>query len=339
MRSKRAFGHVLCFERSQELEVARGELKMPTRARNWVGTWMAWCLLAVLATTSLAQEKQADRYFDSNGVKIHYTDVGEGEPVLLIHGFAVNIPIQWGGPGVIGSLSKEYRVIAFDNRGHGKSGKPHEPADYGANMAEDAVRLLDHLKIDKAHVVGYSMGAWITLKLITAHPDRVRSAVLGGAGWLREGDENWKLGEELAHSLESGKGFRPLIVELNATNEPPPSEERIRAVSLVMTATNDVKALVGVVRGMNGLIVSESSLANNQVPTLAIVGDQDPLKAKNVDPMIGKMKNLELVVVENADHMTTFLKPEFFRSLRAFLAANSSKELSGSTEAKEKSDR
>lgn len=289
--------------------------------------WYAWLLLVVVTPASLAQEKSADLFFDSEGVKIHYTDVGEGEPILLVHGFAVNIPVQWAGPGVIAALAKDYRVIAFDIRGHGKSGKPYDADAYGVNMVEDAIRLLDHLKIDKAHVVGYSMGAWITLKLITTHPDRVHSAVLGGAGWLREGDENWKLGEELADSLEAGNGFRPLIIQLNPTNEPAPTEERIRAVNFMMTATNDVKALVHVVRGMNGLIVPESALANNRIPTLAIIGDQDPLKVKNVDPMIGKMKNLELKVVEGADHLTTFLRPEFAQALRSFLASRSNREL------------
>jgi len=91
-------------------------------------------------------------YFDSAGVRIHYTDQGQGTPVVLVHGFMNPAHLQWGRTGRIEALSKEYRVIALDNRGHGRSGKPHDPNQYGVQMAEDVVRLLDHLHIDKAHV-------------------------------------------------------------------------------------------------------------------------------------------------------------------------------------------
>ena len=108
--------------------------------------------------------------FDSDGVPIHYLVTGraEGEPVVLIHGFAGNI--ETGGQ-VIAVLQKDYKVIALDCRGHGGSGKPHDPAKYGVEMANDVARLLDHLKIDKAHVVGYSMGSGIALNFAVHHPE------------------------------------------------------------------------------------------------------------------------------------------------------------------------
>src|SRR5437899_11802964 len=107
-----------------------------------------------------------DQFFDSNGVKIRYIVEGKGEPVVLIHGFTADIDKNWrtgfavgpyqNGPRIIEALSKNYRVIALDNRGHGKSDKPHDVKQYGVEMAEDVLRLLDHLKIKQAHVVGYS---------------------------------------------------------------------------------------------------------------------------------------------------------------------------------------
>src|SRR5262245_60178433 len=121
--------------------------------------WGIACALVLAVAPGL---RAGDKSFDSNGVKIRYTDQGKGEPVLLIHGFGANAEMQWALPGVVKDLAKDYRVIAYDNRGHGKSDKPHDPKKYGAEMVEDAVRLLDHLKIKKAHVVGYSMGAIIT---------------------------------------------------------------------------------------------------------------------------------------------------------------------------------
>src|SRR5262245_2749610 len=127
--------------------------------------------LLVLAPAARAADGQ---YFDAGGVTLHYTDAGRGEPVLVLHGFGDHI----GGKlrkTVLDPLAKDYRVIAFDCRGHGLSGKPHDPARYGLECVEDAVRLLDHLKLPKAHVIGYSMGGATALKLATIHPDRVAS--------------------------------------------------------------------------------------------------------------------------------------------------------------------
>src|SRR5687768_18328775 len=100
-----------------------------------------------------------DQFFDSAGVQIRYVEEGQGQPIVLIHGALGSIESNWIQTGVITNLSRDHRVIALDMRGHGKSGKPYEPAAYGHHMAEDIVRLLDHLKIQKAHLVGYSFGA------------------------------------------------------------------------------------------------------------------------------------------------------------------------------------
>src|SRR5262245_59092886 len=120
--------------------------------------------------------------FSSDGVEIAYSDEGEGDPILLIHGFASNIQANWRDTRWIKFLvDNGFRVIAIDNRGHGASQKLYDPAAYaGPAMAEDARRLLDHLGIKRADVMGYSMGARITAFLALAHPDRVRSAIFAG---------------------------------------------------------------------------------------------------------------------------------------------------------------
>ena len=123
--------------------------------------------------------------FDSDGVRIHYTVSGQGEPVILIHGLYSNAKMNWDMPSTTAELAKHYQVIALDNRGHGQSEKPEAEGQYGVKMVEDVVRLMDHLHIAKAHVAGYSMGGMIMMKLLTLHPDRVISAVLGGMGWLQ----------------------------------------------------------------------------------------------------------------------------------------------------------
>jgi pimeloyl-ACP methyl ester carboxylesterase len=260
-----------------------------------------------------------DKYFDSAGVKIRYTDQGQGEPVLLIHGFGANLDLQWALPGLIKELAKDYRVIAFDCRGHGKSGKPHDPKQYGKEMAEDAVRLLDHLHIPKAHVVGYSMGAMITAKLLVLHPDRLLSATLGGAGPIRNDQRQAQFADKLAESLEQGKGIGPLIEALTPVGKPKPSAEQLKTVNQLFTGFNDTKALAAVVRGWKDLAVSDAELKANRVPTLALIGETDPLK-QGVDDLKGRLADLQTAVIPGADHMTAFTEPDFLRALRSFLA-------------------
>src|SRR5512145_700779 len=109
-------------------------------------------IVLLVAPAWAADAPVQDLHFDSAGVEIRYTVQGEGEPVVLVHGFTASVETNWGQPGVIAALAEDFRVIAIDARGHGKSGKPHDPAAYGANMMEDVIRLMDHLGILKAHI-------------------------------------------------------------------------------------------------------------------------------------------------------------------------------------------
>jgi pimeloyl-ACP methyl ester carboxylesterase len=280
--------------------------------------WSVWGIACGLLLGLTPGLRAQDKTFDSNGVKIRYTDQGKGEPVLLIHGFTANVEMQWGLPGVLKALAKDYRVIAYDNRGHGKSGKPHHPGKYGAEMVEDAVRLLDHLKVKKAHVVGYSMGAMIAAKLQATHPDRLLSVTLGGAGPVREDNrEMAQLMDKLADSLEKGKGFGPLLEALTPKGKPKPPPERLKEIEKLLTTFNDPKALAAVARGFKMLSVSDAQLKANRVPTLALIGKDDPLK-KGVDDVKGQLAGLEVVVIPG-DHITAFSQPEFIRGIQAFL--------------------
>src|ERR1044071_7278364 len=140
---------------------------------------------AVLSLAGTASLSAAE--FDSGGVKIHYVVEGQGDPVILIHGLYSSAMMNWSAPGITAELAKHFRVVALDCRGHGQSGKPQAEGAYGTNMVEDVVRLMDHLKIPKARVVGYSMGGMIGMKLTVMHPERVSQLVLGGMGWHKTG--------------------------------------------------------------------------------------------------------------------------------------------------------
>jgi pimeloyl-ACP methyl ester carboxylesterase len=140
-------------------------------------------VLACLAAPMVALPQ--DTFFDSNGVSIRYREQGQGEPIVLLHG-AGNSTEFWFATGVFQDLAKDYRVIVFDLRGHGKSGKPHDPKQYGIEMSLDVVRLLDKLKITRAHIVGYSLGGTIAALGVTLHPERFQTATFAaGAFCLR----------------------------------------------------------------------------------------------------------------------------------------------------------
>jgi pimeloyl-ACP methyl ester carboxylesterase len=125
-------------------------------------------------------------FFDSNGVHIHYRVFGEGRPIVLVHGFGASLETNWVATGWIETLTPLRQVIAFDCRGHGRSGRPPDPAAYDVEeMNDDVVRLMDHLQIDRADVGGYSMGGGIALRALARDPQRFTAGVVGGVGVLQ----------------------------------------------------------------------------------------------------------------------------------------------------------
>jgi pimeloyl-ACP methyl ester carboxylesterase len=281
-------------------------------------------LLIVWLVPSAAALRAADHDFDPAGVKLHYIDEGQGEAVLLVHGFAINSRLQWYFSNIAQTLAKKYHVISLDCRGHGLSGKPHDPKLYGQQMAEDVIRLLDHLKIRKAHVVGYSMGGYIVLNLLATHPDRLLSVTTGGAGVPRTVDVDFL--NKLADALEQGKGMGLLLRRLSAPGQPEPSAEDIKRANRLLSMFNDPKALAAAIRSLKNLAPPEKALEENKVPVLAIVGALDPLKSQ-VDEMKGRLADLKTVVIRGADHMDAFEKPQFLSALTDFLAAHSTSDV------------
>jgi pimeloyl-ACP methyl ester carboxylesterase len=261
-------------------------------------------------------------YFDSEGVRIHFTDEGSGAPVVLLHGFAVNADLNWRLPGVTEVLEREFRVLSMDLRGHGLSGKPHDPELYGDAMAEDVIALLDHLGIKEAHVAGYSLGGVITLKLATTHPERLLSASPLGAGWENPDDSAFLAAlAGIAEALESGRGISPLSASLGGEREAPGLLHTVW-VRIMTRYLNDGRALAAMVRGISGLTVDREALARISVPVCSIVGTRDPMKV-GVDAMMGVVPDHTVVFVEGANHLQTARSPELVGTLRDFLRARS----------------
>jgi len=284
-------------------------------------------LLALFALHLFALDRVSaqDQFFDSNGVRIRYVEQGSGPPVVLLHGFSGNLDASWVETGVLPNLATDYRVIAFDSRGHGKSDKPHDPQSYGLQMGQDVVRLLDHLHIARAHIVGHSMGAGITAKLLTTNPDRFLTATLSGAaGRQHWTPENAAAAEVEAVEFEQGVPFRSVILRNAPTDQPKPTEEQIQAESQRRLARNDRLAMAAIVRSRGEQTVSAAEMAAVQVPTLGIIGSADGNLAA-MQQFAAVLPMLKVVVIDGATHSGTLgvtRRPEFVENVRAFTAAH-----------------
>jgi pimeloyl-ACP methyl ester carboxylesterase len=280
--------------------------------------------LAVVSSAATAQPAVRDTFFDSKGVRIRYVESGRGVPVVLLHGYTGTLDRHWINPGVFAKLAEQYRAIALDLRGHGKSGKPHEPEAYGPEMGQDVVRLLDHLGISRAHIVGFSMGAMIAGQLLTTNADRFLTATFVGYHPVRTWtDETARESEASARELESDTPFKSLVLGIWPKDAPPPSDDSVRKLARPLAAANDLKALAAYHRARKRMVVTDAQLASVRVPTLGIIGDADP-SVGTMRELPRVMPALELIVVEGAAHggeRGILRRAEFMDALRRFLAA------------------
>lgn len=279
-------------------------------------------LAVLLAGGAEAQAGLESRFFDSDGVRLHYIDEGRGEPVLLIHGLAANLDLNWVRPSVMSALvDAAYRVVAYDARGHGRSEKLHDPSRYGSPEVLDALRLLDHLDISRAHVVGYSRGGRVANQLRAEHPDRVRSVILGGyaESGRRKGKEHPAVEgpsrADVADALARGDPG-PLLRRSN----PDATTEEVEALSRILADHNDLRAVAAALRADRSFAqVTEGELRGNEVPSLLLVGELDR-RSGEARAMARVMSNAEVLVVPGAGHVQVPERPEFVTAVLGFLA-------------------
>lgn len=233
-----------------------------------------WICLTLGFICSLAAK--ADE-FTSGGVKIAYTVQGTGSPVVLIHGLHSSAAMNWALPGVTAALAQSHQVIAMDCRGHGKSDKPQTEAEYGTAMVEDVVALLNHLDIRKAHIVGYSMGGMIALKMAVMHPERTQGLLLCGMGWLQDGSMLQGFWEHL------------------------PVRERLKGGSSGSAC----------MKGMARLAVTAAEVKSLKMSAAVIVGDRDPVEKLYVAPLTQIRPDWPVTKIAEAGHITCLMKPEF----------------------------
>ncbi|ABD88688.1 alpha/beta fold hydrolase [Rhodopseudomonas palustris] len=227
--------------------------------------------------------------FHNGRVEIAYLDEGEGDPIILVHGFASNKNVNWAYPSWVSELQKSgRRVVAFDNRGHGESSKLYDPEDYHiGTMAGDLRALMDHLQFARADVMGYSMGARITAYLARSQPERVRSAIFGGLGiGLVQGGGP---GENVVAALQA-----PSLDDVTD-----PVGRTFRAFA--EQTRSDRAALAACLRGSRRLMSVEEA-GGIAVPVLIAVGTTDDIagSARALQEIIA---GSEVLDIPRRDHM------------------------------------
>jgi len=206
-----------------------------------------------------------------------------------VHGFASTKEANWVHPGWVTTLrSANRRVIALDNRGHGASTKLYDPSAYhSATMAEDVRALLDHLEIERADVMGYSMGARITAFLSLAHPERVRAAIFGGLGIRLV--EGVGLPESIADALEA-----PSLADVQD-----PTGRMFRAFA--EQTRSDLRALAACIRGSRQTL-TRTQAAEIRPPVLVAVGTKDQV-AGSAQDLAALIPGARALDIPGRDHM------------------------------------
>lgn len=227
--------------------------------------------------------------FKNGDVEIAYLDEGEGKPVVLVHGFASTKEVNWVATAWVATLNRAgRRAIALDNRGHGASSKLYDPSAYhSATMADDVRALLDHLKIESADVMGYSMGSRITAFLAVKHPGRVRSAIFGGLGIRLV--EGVGLPESIAEALEAPS--------LDDVSDPTGRVFRIFADQ----TKSDLRALAACIRGSRQTL-SRMEVAAIRAPVLVAVGTKDQV-AGSAQELAALIPGARALDIPDRDHM------------------------------------
>lgn len=244
--------------------------------------------------------------FHNGAVEISYLDEGEGDPIVLVHGFASSKNVNWVYPTWVSELKKHNRrVIALDNRGHGDSTKLYDSEQYSiGTMAGDVRALLAHLKIDRADMMGYSMGGRITAYIAYSHPEILRSAILGGIGigLIKGGGP----GENVAAALEAES--------LDDVTDPMGRTFRAFADQ----TRSDRRALAACLRGSRRLM-SDQEASSIKVPVLIAVGTTDDV-AGSAQDLHKVIPGSQVLDIPNRDHMRAVGDRVYKQGVLDFLA-------------------
>jgi pimeloyl-ACP methyl ester carboxylesterase len=259
-------------------------------------------------------------YFDNEGVKIYYEIEGEGPPVIMIHGFASSLEGNWKQANWVKVLKDDYRLILLDCRGHGKSDKPHDESFYGQKMSEDVIKLMEHLSIEKANFLGYSMGAYLTFRLLLREPSLFISAILGGfvINIMQDEKERSSYRESIIRRVEA---FR--AESIDEVKDP-----RVRAFRrFAELRGNDLKALAAVNAGglkersemVESPIQLKEALKKINTPVMTVVASNELLQGDKtlIAQLVPDACHFQ---IQGKDHLTVVPDPKFHMVVKAFLS-------------------
>ena len=262
-------------------------------------------------------------FFDNKGVKIYYEIEGEGPPVIMLHGFAANIQANWKDTNWVDVLKDDYKLILVDFRGHGKSDKPKDAAQYGEMINDDIVKLIDYLSIKKANFFGYSMGSRIITDILLQMEERFISAIIGGY--------------PLYSSNKIAKFFakvtmKKMIEGLKTSN---PDDIKNKAVlnfrkvisSYSDSHVQDLEALACVLEGdiqrPDGIIPTnpkrKEALKKVNIPLITVLGSADPMVKLSKSTLAQLVPDSCHFQIEGKDHNSVVGDPKFQMVVKAFL--------------------
>ena len=252
--------------------------------------------------------------FKSGGLSLAYDDItpqgGASGTVLMVHGFATSRAENWRRLGWYGAFERKgYRVVAHDQRGHGESDKPHDPAAYGREeLVGDIVRLLDHLQLERVDLMGYSMGARLSLQAALEHPDRVGNLIVGGIG-----------GRMLKPPEGQPAPAMTMAGAMQAEDPETITEKTLKGFRLFADQQGEDRlALAAFSQGRGGLALAEDDLAGLRPPTLVVAGSRDEMAG---DPQVlaDAIPGAKSVTLPACDHFSAIPHALFKAAVFDFL--------------------
>ena len=250
----------------------------------------------------------ADQFYTRNGVRIRYRETGRGTPVVLIHGYAGRLEQM---AGLADSLKDSARVVVLDVRGFGGSDSPDSATAYGLAMTDDVVGLLDHLGIQRAHLVGHSMGALIAADAADRYGSRVASVTLIGGPFYPDSATMTGRTRSYVAELRAGRGLVTFIKWIF----PGIPDSLARGYNSEIMRSNDSLALIVAMEGMGGLVIDSTERAGAVAPALVAVGSLDPLLPHS-RALAAWWPGAQLLEIEGADHVTIAMRPEVLAGIR-----------------------
>lgn len=264
------------------------------------------------SSRSLRLAEAPDQFFTIDGFRIRYREIGQGEPIVLLHGRASNLDVWYW---LADSLASNHRVIAFDQRGAGLSTKSGNPASYGRAMANDVVGLLEHLGLRRAHLIGHSQGAVIAAYVAARHPDRVTSVTLIAGPYSADSAAYAIASEASVKDIEAGLGM------INFYRQRGLSDSLATALNSEVMARNDAASLAATIRALGGLMLTPGVTPPFRMPCVVIVGTRDALLQTNRG--FASWTGARLLEVSDATHISVLQHSQVLAAVRLLASSPS----------------